>query len=438
MTQVRKDGRQGLVRLRAAPEGVPGRVMLALTLALILGSACDGSDRGAAPAQARLSLVETLAGGDTAGYARALEPRPFDFPLDHGPHPDFRTEWWYVTGNVASPEGRAFGFQLTIFRNALAPALPESPSDWSTRQAYMGHFALTDVRGGAFHAFERFARGAAGLAGAEAVPLEVWLEDWRLEATGPATFPLRLEARDDDVALRLELVEGKAVVPQGDRGLSQKGGERGNASYYYSYTRMPAQGTVVVAADTFPVTGSAWLDREWSTSALAHGQVGWDWFALQLDDGWDLMIYRLRRVDGAADPLSDGVLVDPEGRRVPLEWGRDVEMESTGEWASPIDGTVYPSGWRITVRERGWDLAVEPRLPDQELDVSFRYWEGAVAVEGRGEGGRAVQGTGYVELTGYAEVTSAAGTDEEAAERTRASLAPESSEPTADATAGRE
>jgi len=373
----------------------------AIVITTLVVGAC-GEPEEAGTLVPRLSLVETLAGVDTAGYERALEPRDFEFPRDHGPHAGFRTEWWYVTGNLAAASGRDFGFQFTIFRNALRPDAPESPSDWATNQAYMGHFALTDVEAGRFHAFERFARGAVGLAGAEGAPLRVWLEDWSLEATSPATFPLRLRAEGEGVSLSLELGEGKPTVLQGDGGLSQKGAEPGNASYYYSRTRMPTTGTVVVGGDTLTVNGLSWLDREWSTSALAEGQVGWDWFALQLDDGWDLMIYQLRRVDGTADPLSDGVLVDPDGLRVPLTWAEDVTMEPTGTWISPIDGTVYPSGWRITVPARGWDLSVVPRLEDQELDVSFRYWEGAVAVQGTGEGARPVSGRGYVELTGYA------------------------------------
>jgi predicted secreted hydrolase len=370
-------------------------------LALAALAACEGSDRGE-PAAPRMSLVETLAGADTVGYARAVEPRAFAFPADHGPHPAFRTEWWYVTGNVSATGGREFGFQLTIFRNALAPLPPGGSSEWATNQAYMAHFTVTDVAGGSFRAYERFARGAAGLAGADGDPLRVWLEDWRIEAAASSAFPLQLDAREGDIELHLRLDEGKPAVLQGDRGLSRKGTEPGNASYYYSQTRMPASGMLALGADTLAVTGTAWLDREWSTSALAQGQVGWDWFALQLDDGWDLMIYRIRRADGSADPFSDGVLVDREGLPGRLEWGSDVTMESTGTWTSPIDGTVYPSGWRITVPGRGWDLTVSPRVPDQELDVSFRYWEGAVAVTGTGEGGRPVEGRGYVELTGYA------------------------------------
>ncbi len=372
--------------------------MTALILAIVGCETRSTSELG----RARLSLVGTLAGTDTAGYLRATDARPFVFPADHGPHEGFRTEWWYVTGNVESETGREFGFQFTIFRSSLAPSPQERESAWATNQADMGHFAVTDVNGGVFSAYERFARGAVGLAGAEAEPLRVWLEDWVLSAADSAgTFPMRLQAAEADVSLELSLSEGKSAVPQGEGGLSQKGPEPGNASYYYSHTRMPAAGTLVIEGDTLDVSGLAWLDREWSTSALSEGQVGWDWFSLQLDDGWEMMVYRLRRADGSADPLSDGVLVDPRGERVALDWSRDVALESTGSWSSPIDGAQYPSGWRIRVPSRGWDLTVDPVLRDQELDLAFRYWEGSVRVSGRGEEGP-VAGRGYVELTGYA------------------------------------
>jgi predicted secreted hydrolase len=372
------------------------RTLAAAWAALTLG--CD--TEGDMP-ETRLSLLETLATADTAGYARAFEPRAFDFPADDGPHPAFRTEWWYVTGNLTSSDARDFGFQLTIFRSALTPDPPESPSTWATNQAYMAHFTLTDVAAGDFHAHERFARGAAGLAGARAEPLEVWLGDWSIAAT-TATSPLRLSADAEGVAIDLTLEAGKPPILQGDRGLSRKGSELGNASYYYSLTRMPARGTVVIEGDTIAVSGLAWLDREWSTSALSEGQVGWDWFALQLDDGWDLMAYRLRRGDGTADVWSEAVIVDPTGAATRLRFGDELALESTGTWSSPVDGAVYPSGWRIMIPSRGWDLTIEPRIAEQELDLSFRYWEGAVSVRGGGEGGTRVTGRGYVELTGYA------------------------------------
>ncbi len=353
----------------------------------------------------RLSLAETLGDVETAGYARALAPRPFSFPEDHGPHPAFKTEWWYVTGNVTTADGRPFGFQFTVFRSALSPpdrAAGGGASAWSTNQAFMGHFGLSDPDGGTFHAFERFARGAVGIAGAHAAPFRVWIDDWALESESEDAFlPLRLSARADGAALDLRLVDGKPRVLQGRDGLSQKGPEPGNASYYYAYTRLPVEGTIRVGGESLAVAGSGWLDREWSTSSLGPGQVGWDWFALQLDDGWDLMVYQLRNADGSADPTSDGVLVSPEGERVPLRWGRDFEIAALDQWRSAVDGASYPSRWKVTVPSRDLDLTVVPVLEDQELNLAFRYWEGAVRVEGSSRG-EPVRGRGYVELTGYA------------------------------------
>jgi predicted secreted hydrolase len=421
-------GDRGRARVRGERARRAARRPVVVAL-IAVASACGHADEKPpteSDASFTLSLVETLGGLDTAGYARALEVRDFVFPEDHGPHEDFRTEWWYVTGNLEADDGRMFGFQFTIFRSALAPTPPGGPSAWATNQAYMGHFALTDVDRDVFRATELFARGGGGLAGASAEPFRVWLEDWRLESTGGApggdgaagtpggtrppsvprdpaaiVFPLRLSADQAGVELELVLEAGKPHVRQGEDGLSQKGPEPGNASFYYAHTRMPASGRIVEDGDTVAVTGLAWLDREWSTSALSEGQVGWDWFALQLDDGWEMMVYQLRRDDGTADALSDGVLIDPTGRRIPLEWGTEVRVEPTGTWTSPVDGSVYPSGWRIAVPERGWDLTVEPAVLDQELRVAFRYWEGSVRVSGQGEAGRRIGGRGYVELTGY-------------------------------------
>ncbi len=392
--------------LHSDPTPGPGRACL-LALTLLLAGACSEERAEVAAIGSGLSLVETLGGADTVGYARADTARDFDFPRDHGPHPDFRTEWWYVTGNVSADDGRAYGFQFTIFRSALSPDAGEAESAWATNQAYMGHLALTDVEAERFRAEERFARGVPWLAGAEATPFRVYLEDWSLAAVDPgagtAPFPMRLSGEIDGARLDLTMEAGKPLVLQGEQGLSQKGPEPGNASYYYAHTRMPTAGWLVVESDSVAVEGLAWLDREWSTSALSPGQVGWDWFALQLDDGWEMMVYQLRREDGSADALSDGVLIDPTGQRVPLEWGRDVEVTVTEEWASPVDGVLYPAGWRIRVPDRGWDLAVTPVIADQELRLAFRYWEGAVRVVGQGEAGVEVEGRGYVELTGYAE-----------------------------------
>lgn len=351
--------------------------------------------------KASLSVAEALRGQNAQGYARALEPRDFSFPADHGPHPELRTEWWYYTGNLETAEGRRFGFQLTFFRSALAPEMPARQSEWATRQAWLAHFAVSDVEGERFRSFERWGRGAAGLAGARMEPFRVWLKDWSAQAAGGPVFPMRLQASAGDAALDLSLQQGKPPVLQGERGLSRKSAEPGNASYYYSLTRMPAEGTIRLGNERFQVTGLAWMDREWSTSSLGVDQVGWDWFALQLSDGSDLMLYQLRRKSGAIDPASSGTVVEPDGGSAPLS-STDFSIAPLSRWTSPRSGAAYPARWRVRVPSQELDLEIRPLLADQELDVSFRYWEGAVAVAGTRRG-RPLQGRGYVELTGYTD-----------------------------------
>lgn len=357
-------------------------------------------DRTLTP-RASLSVSSALRAANDQGYARALEPRTFRFPADHGPHPEFRTEWWYYTGSLETAEGRRFGFQLTFFRSALAPEMPARESAWATRQAWLAHFTVSDVQGGTFRSFERWGRGALGLAGARAEPFRVWLKDWTAESVPGQAPPMHLRASEDGVGIDLVLRPGKPPVLQGERGLSRKSAEPGNASYYYSLTRMPARGTVRVGGERFAVTGLAWMDREWSTSALGRDQVGWDWFSLQLSDGWDVMLYRLRKKDGTDDPASSGTLIDPAGKSRALSLA-DFAIDGSGAWRSPRSGARYPDRWRLRVPAEDLDLTVRPLLADQELDVSIRYWEGAVAVEGAHHG-RPVQGRGYVELTGYTE-----------------------------------
>jgi predicted secreted hydrolase len=368
-------------------------------LPLILAGLCllACRDRASQP-RASLSVADTLRGTDEAGYAKALGPREFTFPADHGPHPDFRTEWWYYTGNLESREGRRFGFQLTFFRSALAPKTSKTPpartSAWATRQAYLAHFTVTDVAGKRFRSFERWGRGALGLAGAQGEPFRVWVGDWSADAVNGQASPMHLRAAQEDAAVDLVLQEGRAPVLQGERGLSRKSTEPGNASYYYSLPRMPASGTVRLGKESFAVTGAAWMDREWSTSSLGRDQIGWDWFALQLADGRDVMLYQLRRADGSADSSSSGTVSGPadEGRHL---GPGDFSLTALDHWRSPRSGAVYPSRWRLRIPSERLDLEITPLLADQELDVSFRYWEGAVAVTGT----RA--GRGYVELTGY-------------------------------------
>jgi predicted secreted hydrolase len=355
---------------------------------------------GSQPSPAAQSITETLANPKTEGYARAMAPRPFAFPADHGPHPEYRTEWWYFTGNLEDAGGRAFGYELTFFRIGLSPRPVPTGSAWRANQMFMAHFALTDVEGKRFHAHERFSRAALGLAGAKADTLHVWLEDWSAKPQGPEVFPLRLQAAEESIAIDLVLEQGKAPVLHGEQGLSQKSPEPGNASYYYSLTRMPTAGTLRVDGKDFRVRGESWLDREWSTSALGKDQAGWDWFALQLSDNRELMFYRLRRKDGGTDPMSAGTLIDHNGQTRSLT-RTDVEIETLADWSSPRSGARYPARWRFRVPKEGLDLEIRPLLPDQELNVSVRYWEGAVRISGHAAG-QPIEGRGYVELTGYA------------------------------------
>jgi predicted secreted hydrolase len=370
-------------------------------IALLVGIPLFLAQREETQVQARLvALAAGAPDGGSAGYLRAEGPLPLEFPADHGPHLDYQTEWWYYTGNLTAEGGQHFGYQLTFFRRALAPPPLRADREpaWATDQVYMAHFALTDVAARRYQAFERFARGAAGLAGAQADPYHVWLEDWRVEAVEPGVT--RMYAAQDGLALDLLLVDRKGPILQGDRGYSQKGPQTGNASYYYSLTRLETSGTVQVAGESYPVSGLSWMDHEWSTSGLAADQVGWDWFSIQMDDGSELMVFQLRKEDGSIDPFSSGTYVAPDGSTRHLD-REDFEIVVEDTWRSPDTGATYPARWRVAVPAVELTLEVEPHLAAQELTVSYAYWEGAVQIEGE-RASRAVRGNGYVEMTGYA------------------------------------
>lgn len=364
-------------------------------LSLWLRAPRSDSSRVNASLKAGLSLP-------AVGFARAEAPRQLSFPADQGPHPDFQTEWWYVTGNLADPDGQRYGYQLTFFRRALAPPdlVPTRESAWAASQVYMAHFAFTDASRDAFQSYERLQRGSAGLAGAQAEPaFAVWLEDWSIRTQSDGS--LRLQARQGELSLDLVLNSRKPPLLQGEDGYSRKGSEPGNASYYYSLTRLETSGQVALDKDvSFAAAGLSWLDHEWSTSALSHGQIGWDWFALQLSDGRDLTVFNIRQADGSPDAWSSGSLSGPDGAKTTL--GRDDFMISAlGTWQSPHSGGRYPAAWQVEVPSAGLSLRVIPLVKDQENQLSFTYWEGAVRVEGT-SAGQPLTGFGYVELTGYA------------------------------------
>ncbi len=375
----------------------------ALTAALFIIACADRDAGGAQPAQ---SVVGTLSPVNTDGFRKALAPAAFTFPRDHGTHPEFKTEWWYFTGNLGTADGRRFGYQLTLFRVAVTPAPPASASAWATNQTYMAHFAVTDVAGDEFYYDERFARGALGLAGVRAAPFRAWLEDWRVSAaTGAAVrgcdgcLNLRISAGNDAAAVALFLTSTKPAARHGDNGLSQKSATPGNASYYYSLTRLATEGTIEVDGQTHAVTGQSWFDHEWSTSALEDAQAGWDWFSLQLSGQAELMLFRLRARDPADADFVSGSYVAPDGRVSRLRPG-DFAIEVLNSWTSPATGVAYPGQWRIRIPRRRLVLDVTPLIRRQELNSAFRYWEGAVSATGRHRE-RPISGAGYVELTGY-------------------------------------
>ena len=371
------------------------RVCLVALLASVAVGSVLADETGAQTSQ----LADLLGSDADPAFARAIAPREFVFPEDHGPHPEFRNEWWYVTGNLDNEDGERFGFELTIFRFALTPSVALSESAWRTNQVYIAHLAVTDANNERFYVAQRYSRGAVGLAGAQAAPFRVWIDDWEM-AERMETDTWRLVANDEDFGIDFSLTALKPPVLNGIDGLSQKSADPANASYYYSITRLQTRGSLRVGEKDYTVSGLSWLDREWSTSALAADQVGWDWFALQLDDGSDLMLYGLRLQDGTRDPASAGTFVDANGDASHLAYD-DVEISVLEEWSSP-EGGSYPSRWLLRVPRFGLELNVSPVISDQELFTTVRYWEGAVDVAGEHDR-QPIEGRGYVELTGYAE-----------------------------------
>jgi predicted secreted hydrolase len=369
------------------------RNTLFLVLCAITLYACDKTDISESQ-NPRLSPADYLGSEIVDGYLRAVEPRNFSFPEDHGPHPGYRNEWWYLTGNLETETGRRFGYQVTFFKNALRP---ESDNDcsggnaWCTNHLWMGHAAVSDIDSATHYAAEIFTRQEPDLAGAVTTPFRVWIQDWQMFALG-SEFPWELEVFADDFALTLQLSAFKQSVLQGDMGLSQKSPEPGNASYYYSMTRLPTQGQVHLQGESFDVAGQSWLDREWSTSALASDQSGWDWFSLQFTDGTELMYYQLRDDLGSTHPNSSGNFTSLMGLQVPIS-PEDIQLEEQVHWLA-ADGTSYTTQWRM--EHAGNDLIIRAAFDDQLMDVTFQYWEGAVDVIDRVSGEKI--GQGYLEM----------------------------------------
>ncbi len=354
------------------------------------------------PVSGQTSLIGDLELPDEGEFARAEGPMAFEFPKDQGAHNDFQTEWWYYTGNLATESGRRFGYQLTFFRRAIiSPSVrTDRLSEWGVEQVYLAHFAMTDVQNNRFYASEKVGRGAAGLAGALGEPAyEVWLDDWRVVQVAENEYLMQAKTEQGAIELRLQNLKGEIL--QGDRGYSRKGEEVGNASYYISQTRLKSSGEIRLSGERFEVNGLSWMDHEFSTSALGEDQVGWDWFALQLNNDMEIMLFTLRKDDGSIDRFSSATLILPDGQ-TQLFLSDEFTVEVRDRWKSTKTGAVYPSEWVIRIPAVGLILNVQPLISEQELTLSYVYWEGAVFTEGS-IGNQVVGGYGYVELTGYGQ-----------------------------------
>ncbi len=334
-------------------------------------------------------------------FKAARPGRAFHFPQDHGAHPDFKTEWWYYSGHLKAKDGDTFGYQLTFFRVALTKPNLKTQSAWAAHTVYFAHLALSDVTRQKFIFKEKAQRGAMGLAGAETRRLKVWVDDWQAEMQGNEHH---LRAKTDHLSLNLTLTPSKPPVLHGDGGYSCKAATAEVASHYYSITRLATKGRITLGDQVFEVQGASWLDREFSSGQMAEHHTGWDWFALQLADGTDLMLYLLRLHDGGIDPASSGTLIDPQGRAHHLKLS-DFSVKAAETWTSPHSQATYPANWTITLPKFGYHLNLTPTLADQELLTGGKarliYWEGQVQISGK-HNSQPLTGQGYVELTGYA------------------------------------
>lgn len=337
-------------------------------------------------------------------FRRALPGYEFEFPRDHFSHPEFQVEWWYFTGNLRTDEGRRFGFELTFFRNAVegAASSPDSADDspWDIDHIYLAHLALSDVGGGEFYKFERLNRGGPGLAGIDASQGRIWNGNWEVRWLEPEKplGALRLRAVSKDFSFEFDLEPQKLPVIQGENGVSQKAEGAGKASHYVSYTRLATRGEIRLGGEDFEVEGSAWMDHEFFTNSLAPGQAGWDWVSAQLDDGSELMLYRMRLEDGTMDAYSSGTYVAPDGTATHLSL-EDYSMTPGRRWKSPTTGGEYPLAWTLKVPRFNIDVELTTPLDKQEVvsrtPASPSYWEGAVDLKG------SHTGSGYLEMTGY-------------------------------------
>ena len=369
------------------------------------GPLSTGTGTGTAGTLAALAL-------GVEGYDQALPATRLRFPEDHAAHDGFRIEWWYLTANLQDASGQPYGAQWTLFRIARQPPAPtrKDANPWQSAQVYMAHFAITTPD--SHHAFQRYARGGSHggrrRAGANASPFAVWLDDWELSSTTDAAgasakldantswLPLQLHARERNFGIKLSLNSDRPLILQGEQGFSRKH-VNGAGSHYYSHPYLRAEGEIEVGGEVVPVSGEAWLDREWSSQFLQPDQQGWDWFALHLDSGEKLMLFQLRSKpnSGERTPFRHGVLLSAQGERRELQPSK---LRLTPLEHARVAGRDIPVVWQLDLEELDRSLTVRALHPDQWMNVDFAYWEGYVNIEGGSAGER---GRGYLEMVGY-------------------------------------
>ncbi|MDU9032704.1 lipocalin-like domain-containing protein [Pseudomonas corrugata] len=327
-------------------------------------------------------------GGEAVAFAPVVPGRVFGFPADHGVHQGYRIEWWYVTANLKDAEGREFGVQWTLFRNALSGG--SQADGWRNQTIWLGHAAVTSAT--VHHAAERYARGGVGQAGVRAVPFEAWIDDWQFTTQASGTDPLadmQLKARDPHFRYELRLTSTRPLVLQGDKGFSQKS-EQGQASYYYSQPFFQTSGQLEIDGQRYTVSGPAWLDREWSSQPLTANQTGWDWFSLHLDSGEQVMLYRMRHKEGS--PYLTGTWIDAQGKAQPLH-AADIELVPLD--TAQVAGRSMPVRWSIKIPGKQVEITTRALNPNAWMALRIPYWEGPVQVSG------SHGGSGYLEMTGY-------------------------------------
>ncbi len=326
----------------------------------------------------------------------------YEFPRDHHIHPEFKTEWWYFTGNVADADGHRFGYELTFFRQGIRPPDERSPgaSRFLVRDLKFAHLAITDVSKQRFRFQQKISRGAFGEAGFDDGKRLAWIDDWTLATNGDDAFDLKATMKDWGT-IHLHLRATKAPVIHGQNGVSAKASGTGHASHYYSMTRLQTTGEFFIGNRSQPFRGESWFDHEWATNQLAPGQTGWDWLSVHFDDGSELMLYQMRLDDGTVDPTSSGTLIAPDGAGTFVS-STSFRMTPMRYWKSAVSGAKYPIGWRVELPEQHLEFTVAAMVEDQELAfLPLVYWEGAIDVTGT-RSGKAITGRGYLELTGYA------------------------------------